>query len=51
MKGKYGETIKYREALALETQKFPDSPNHVNFPSTYLSPEENILILVFINLA
>lgn len=40
VKGKYGETIKYREALALETQKFPDSPNHVNFPSTYLSPEE-----------
>ena len=38
--GKYGMPIKYREALALETQKFPDSPNHDNFPSTRLNPGE-----------
>lgn len=38
--GKYGKPIKYREALALETQKFPDSPNHENFPSTRLNPDE-----------
>lgn len=38
--GKYGKPIKYREALALETQKFPDSPNHENFPSTRLNPGE-----------
>ena len=26
--------------VALETQHYPDSPNHPNFPSTLLSPEE-----------
>ncbi len=39
-KGKSGKSLKYREALALETQKFPDSPNHPNFPSTRLNPGE-----------
>jgi len=38
--GKYGKPIGYRETLALETQKFPDSPNHANFPSTRLNPNE-----------
>ena len=38
--GKYGKPIRYREALALETQKFPDSPNHPNFPTTRLNPNE-----------
>ena len=38
--GKYGKPIAYREALALETQKFPDSPNQPNFPSTRLNPGE-----------
>jgi aldose 1-epimerase len=38
--GKSGKPIRYREALALETQKFPDSPNHPNFPSTVLRPGE-----------
>lgn len=38
--GKYGDTFKYREGFALETQKFPDSPNHPNFPSTRLNPGE-----------
>jgi aldose 1-epimerase len=38
--GKYGKPIRYREAIALETQKFPDSPNHANFPSTRLNPSE-----------
>lgn len=36
--GKYGKPLKYRESLALETQKYPDSPNHDNFPSTLLLP-------------
>lgn len=36
--GKFGKPIKFREALALETQKFPDSPNQPNFPSTRLDP-------------
>lgn len=38
--GKYGRALKYRESIALETQKYPDTPNHDNFPSTLLNPEE-----------
>ena len=38
--GKYGKTLNYRESIALETQKYPDSPNHPNFPSTLLNPGE-----------
>ena len=37
---KYGKPMKFREAVALETQKFPDSPNQPNFPSTRLNPGE-----------
>lgn len=36
--GKYGKTLNFREAIALETQHFPDSPNQPNFPTTILSP-------------
>lgn len=39
-KGKYGSTFNYREAFALETQKFPDGPNQAGFPSTRLNPGE-----------
>jgi aldose 1-epimerase len=35
-----GGAFKYREALCLETQHFPDSPNHLNFPTTTLRPGE-----------
>ena len=38
--GKYGKTLNYRESIALETQKYPDTPNHSNFPSTLLNPGE-----------
>ena len=38
--GKYGKALKYRESIALETQKYPDTPNHDNFPSTLLKPGE-----------
>jgi galactose mutarotase-like enzyme len=37
-KGKYGEVYTYRTSFAMETQHFPDSPNHANFPSTVLNP-------------
>lgn len=30
----------FRTAFCLETQHFPDSPNHTNFPSTVLRPGE-----------
>lgn len=38
--GKAGLPYKYRAALIFETQHFPDSPNHENFPSTVLRPGE-----------
>ena len=36
--GKYGKTLNYRESIALETQKYPDTPHHGHFPSTLLLP-------------
>jgi aldose 1-epimerase len=36
--GKDGHVYRRRYGLALETQHFPDSPNHPNFPSTILRP-------------
>ena len=38
--GKYGRTLNYRESIALETQKYPDTPHHAHFPSTLLNPGE-----------
>ena len=38
--GKYGKTLNYRESIALETQKYPDTPHHAHFPSTLLRPGE-----------
>jgi aldose 1-epimerase len=38
--GKSGKPYGFRSAFCLETQKFPDSPNHSNFPSTLLLPGE-----------
>ena len=35
-----GGAYKFRSALCLETQHFPDSPNHPNFPTTVLRPKE-----------
>lgn len=38
--GKYGKPLNYRESIALETQKYPDTPHHAHFPSTLLNPGE-----------
>ncbi len=38
--GKYGRPLLKHESFALETQKYPDSPNHTNFPTTVLRPGE-----------
>jgi len=35
-----GQTMRATDGLALETQHFPDSPNHANFPTTVLKPGE-----------
>jgi len=39
-RGKYELSYGYRSAFCLETQHYPDSPNHDNFPSTILYPDE-----------
>jgi aldose 1-epimerase len=36
--GKGGKQYPFRSGFCLETQHFPDSPNHKNFPSTVLRP-------------
>ncbi|WP_249126146.1 aldose epimerase family protein [Streptomyces sp. A2-16] len=36
--GPSGHTYRQGDALCLETQHFPDSPNHPSFPSTVLRP-------------
>ena len=36
--GKQGKPYKFRTALCLETQHFPDSPNHPDFPTVVLRP-------------
>jgi len=38
IEGKYGVTYRKHAGLCLETQHFPDSPNHPEFPSTVLEP-------------
>lgn len=39
---KHGHRYPYRSGVALETQHFPDSPNHPAFPSTVLRPGEEL---------
>lgn len=40
IKGKGGKPDELHSALCLETQHFPDSPNHPDFPTTELKPGE-----------
>ena len=42
IRGKEGKVYAYRSAMALETQHFPDSPNHPKFPSTILHPDSTL---------
>jgi aldose 1-epimerase len=39
--GKENKVYNYRTGLCLETQHFPDSPNHPDFPSTVLKPGQH----------
>lgn len=36
--GRSGKPYNYRYGVALEPQKYPDAPNHPNFPSSILEP-------------
>ena len=40
--GKYGVAYDKYAGFALETQHFPDSPNHPKFPSTLLMPGQKM---------
>lgn len=40
--GKRGNTYNYRNGVCLETQHYPDSPHHPNFPNTLLKPGETL---------
>ena len=37
---KFGKPVLFRGAIALETQLYPDTPNHAHFPSCVLRPGE-----------
>jgi len=41
--GRHGAKYAKRTGFCLETQHFPDSPNHPNFPTTVLRPGETYL--------
>lgn len=43
LKGKSSTSYQKHSGLCLETQHFPDSPNHINFPNTILSPGETFI--------
>jgi aldose 1-epimerase len=38
-----GVTMRATDGIALETQHYPDSPNHANFPPTVLRPGETFM--------
>ena len=40
LSSKKNGSYKFRSGFCLETQHFPDSPNHTNFPSVILRPED-----------
>ena len=40
--GRSGKVYEHRYGLCLETQHYPDSPNHPNFPSTILEPGDTL---------
>ncbi len=42
LQGKSGRLYHYRDAFCLETQHYPDSPNHPDFPTTILRPGQTL---------
>jgi aldose 1-epimerase len=40
--GKRGNPYNYRNGICLETQHYPDSPHHPNFPNALLKPGETL---------
>jgi len=42
IKGKRGNPYNFRNGMCLETQHYPDSPHHPEFPNTLLKPGETL---------
>jgi aldose 1-epimerase len=40
LKGKNGQPLRRFGSLALEPQNWPDAPNHPNFPTAVLTPDD-----------
>lgn len=38
--GLHGQAYRQGDGFTMETQHYPDTPHHDNFPSTILTPEE-----------
>jgi aldose 1-epimerase len=49
--GTSGRQYRQGDGLALETQHFPDSPNHDNFPSTVVRPGQTYHTITVLNFA
>ncbi len=49
--GTSGRSYRQSDGLALETQHYPDSPNHSNFPSTVLRPGQTYQTTTIFELA
>lgn len=43
VKGKHGIAYPQHASVCLESQKYPDSPNNPNFPSSYIKPGETYI--------
>ncbi len=43
VKGKHGIAYPKHASVCLESQKYPDSPNNPNFPSSYIKPGETYI--------
>ena len=42
LRGKSGRLYRQGDAVCLETQHWPDSPNHPDYPSTVLRPQRDL---------
>ena len=49
--GKGGVPLAKHHGLCLETQHYPDSPNHADFPSTILRPGQTYKSLTVLQLS
>jgi aldose 1-epimerase len=51
IKGKGGWVYQRRNALCMEPQHYPDSPNHPEFPSCVLKPGQTFMSIIIYKLS